>query len=170
MFNTKLGSIGILNGKWVVHTVNSKVEILAQIATCLKFVRDPAHQCIFVLSMCALLSVISLQSCVQCLPNNLACLFTAVSYTHKNVGLLDFQTNKKTLFTVHLQHSRLWPSANVNSVSNALEHAMPRQCIIALYTLMLWSLWPLHVKSLHVSVQCLPNNLSQSAYSRKLQV
>ncbi len=38
----------------------------------------------------------------------------------------------KILVTVYLKHSSLWPSANVNPVSNDLAHAIPWQCMFAL--------------------------------------
>ncbi len=45
------------------------------------------------------------------------------------------------LFAVHLKHTSFWPSGEVKPVQKDLVHAMPLQCMFALFICLIQSLW-----------------------------
>jgi hypothetical protein len=57
------------------------------------------------------------------------------------MGLKNFHSTYKILFSLHLKHSSFWPSAGVKHMSNDLVNAMPWQGMSALSMCIIQSLW-----------------------------
>jgi len=58
---------------------------------------------------------------------------------------LDFHRLFKILFAVHLKHFDFGPSADLKTMSNAVLHAVPRQCMFDLYKCTQQSLCNTHI-------------------------
>ncbi len=56
------------------------------------------------------------------------------------MGSLEFHGTHKNIFTIKLNHSSYWHSADVNIMYNDLVHVMPWQCMFVLSVCLLKSM------------------------------